>query len=278
MSDSFFVQISDTHIKAPGALAYRRVDTAAALRRCVRQLNALRPRPDCVLITGDLVDAGGEDEYRHLKTLLETCELPVRLMVGNHDARAPLRRVFAAHDYLNESGEFVQYAFDVGRLRILALDSLDAGKPGGRLCTQRLDWLCEQLDAAGTRPTVIALHHPPFLTGIGHMDQAVLDAASRTALAQVLQGRSHVERVLAGHLHRPIHTLFGGTLASTVGAPAHQVCLDPRPDAPSRFIMEPPSFALHVWQDGGRLVSHQAYIGDFDGPYPFHDADGRLID
>ena len=45
--------ISDLHIKRPGALAYRRVDTAAALARTVERLNALTPRPEAVVVTGD---------------------------------------------------------------------------------------------------------------------------------------------------------------------------------------------------------------------------------
>lgn len=55
-------QISDLHIKRPGQLAYRRVDTAAALARCVAKLNALVPRPDAVLVTGDLTDFGHDDD------------------------------------------------------------------------------------------------------------------------------------------------------------------------------------------------------------------------
>ena len=51
-------QITDTHIKLPGRLAYKKVDTAAMLRRCVQELLALSPQPDIVLLTGDLVDLG----------------------------------------------------------------------------------------------------------------------------------------------------------------------------------------------------------------------------
>ena len=47
-------QISDLHIKPPGTLAYGRVDTAKALERCVAALNAFRPKPDFVVISGDL--------------------------------------------------------------------------------------------------------------------------------------------------------------------------------------------------------------------------------
>ena len=75
-------QISDLHIMAQGTLAYGRVDTAAFLARAIGVLNALDPRPDAVLVTGDLVDAGGIDEYRHLRTLLDTLAIPWRVMAG----------------------------------------------------------------------------------------------------------------------------------------------------------------------------------------------------
>ena len=52
----YVAQISDLHIKPPGSLAYGRVDTAAALERCVRALNEFRPKLDLVVISGDLAD------------------------------------------------------------------------------------------------------------------------------------------------------------------------------------------------------------------------------
>lgn len=69
-------QISDLHIKAPAELAYGKVDTAAALIRCVAALNALAPRPHLVVISGDLVDSPSAEEYAHLERLL--APLPFR--------------------------------------------------------------------------------------------------------------------------------------------------------------------------------------------------------
>ncbi|MBF5013816.1 metallophosphoesterase, partial [Burkholderia pseudomultivorans] len=136
-------QISDLHIKRPGQLAYRRVDTAAALARCIARLNALVPRPDAVLVTGDLTDFGHDDEYRHLRELLAPLEIPYYLMVGNHDDRAGLRRAFPDRPEL-QGGEFVQYALDVGSVRVLALDSQVPGASHGDLCDARLGWLAGQ--------------------------------------------------------------------------------------------------------------------------------------
>ena len=80
-------QISDLHIKRPGALAYGRVDTAAALSRCVDELNRFSPRPDLVVISGDLADTPAKEEYDHLKTLLAPLEIPFVAIPGNHDDR-----------------------------------------------------------------------------------------------------------------------------------------------------------------------------------------------
>jgi 3',5'-cyclic-AMP phosphodiesterase len=271
-------QISDLHIKSPGALAYRRVDTATALTRCIARLNALVPRPDAVIMTGDLVDQGSVEQYRHLKTLLADLAIPYYLLVGNHDDRAALREVFPERAELSEGGEFVQYAVDIGPLRVIALDSLQPGKSAGLLCDARLDWLAAQLDAAQGRPVIVALHHPPFVCGIGHMDVVRLESAAAARLAALITRHPNVERVICGHVHRPMFVRFGGTIASAVPAPAHQVALDLRDDAPSAFMMEPPAFALHRYDAATGIVTHHAYVDAADGPYPFHEARGALID
>ena len=126
------------------------------------------------------------------------------------------------------------------------------------------------------KPTLVALHHPPFHTGIGHMDAQGLREPQ--ALEAVIAKHGHVERVLCGHLHRSITHRFGGTIASTCPSPAHQVALDLADDAPSRFVMEPPGFQLHLWEEGRGLATHTAVLGEYDGPHPFYDAAGKLID
>src|SRR5262249_38331177 len=147
------------------------------------------------------------------------------------------------------------------------------GEGGGTLCAQRLAWLDHTL-ADSDRPTIVALHHPPFATGIGHMDRITLDHPE--SLAKVIARYPYVERVIAGHLHRPITARFAGTVASTCPSPAHRGALEIAPDGLEGFIMEPPAFQLHYW-DGAKLVTHTVFVGDFDGPYPFREA-GKLID
>lgn len=271
-------QISDLHVKRPGALAYRRVDTGAALARCVAALNALEPRPDVVIMTGDLVDQGDAEQYAHLKTLLAPLEIPYYLLVGNHDGREALRDAFSDRSELRAGGEFVQYAVDIGPLRLIALDSMVPGQSAGNLCDARLAWLETQLDDAQDKPVIVALHHPPFECGIGHMDDIRLDPQASQKLASLLARYPNVERVICGHVHRPMFVRFGGTIASAVPSPAHQVRLDLRDQAPSSFMMEPPAFALHRYDAATGIVTHHAYVDAADGPYPFYEPEGDLID
>jgi 3',5'-cyclic AMP phosphodiesterase CpdA len=271
-------QISDLHIKRPGALAYRRVDTAAYLSRCVERLNALAPAPDAIIITGDLVDQGEPEQYEHLKSLLAPLKTPYYLLVGNHDDRTALRATFIDHKELHTNSEFIQYTVDIGPLRLIALDSMVPGQSAGLLCDARLAWLEAQLQTAHDKPVIVALHHPPFVSGIGHMDALRLDPASAKKLAALIARHPNVERVICGHVHRPMFVRFGGTIASAVPAPAHQVALDLRDDAPSAFMMEPPAFALHRYDSVNGLITHHAYVDAADGPYPFYEPEGSLID
>lgn len=269
-------QISDLHIKTPGALSYRIVDAAAALRACVDHILGLRQRPDAVVVTGDLTDFGRKEEYAHLRELLAPFSMPVYLLPGNHDDREALRAAFPDHAYLRQTSPFIQYAVDVAPLRILALDTTIPLESGGALDEPRLAWLSARLEEARDRPVVILMHHPPFRTGIGHMDEiGLVDAAP---LEAIVRRHPNVERILCGHLHRPIEVRFGGTIASTCPSPAHQVLLDLAPDAQNAFVLEPPGFQLHLWDPGAGLVSHTGVIGRFDGPHPFHDPSGTLID
>jgi 3',5'-cyclic AMP phosphodiesterase CpdA len=160
-------------------------------------------------------------------------------------------------------------------LRIVALDTVIPGASSGALAPASLAWLDRVLQTQPDKPTVIVMHHPPFKTGIGHMDQIAL--AQPQALADVVCRHPQVERILCGHLHRAIQVRFGGTIASTCPGVAHQVALDLSPQAASQFVMEPPAFQLHLWDAEAGLISHTAYVGEFDGPYPFYDGD-NLID
>jgi 3',5'-cyclic AMP phosphodiesterase CpdA len=253
-------QISDLHFLPKGTLLFGRVDVAGCLERAIDHLNALRPRPDAVLITGDLTNDGNALVWAELMATLARLEAPVWPLPGNHDDRELMRKAFAQLTLFPTEGPL---CFDValGPLRLIGLDSLIPGDPAGRLGPEQLAWLDARLGAGPPRPTLVALHHPPFRTGIDHMDAMMLEDGE--ALAEVIGRYPQVARVLCGHVHRTVQRRFAGTLGLIAPGTAHGVQLALAGE-PSRWIMEPPGLLLHEWRDGRGLVSHVDFIGTFE--------------
>lgn len=270
-------QISDLHIKSPGALAYGRVDTAKALERCVIALNEFRPRPDLVVISGDLADTPTAEEYDHLKRLLAPLELPFVSIPGNHDSREMMRAAFPQAAYAFAAGPLNQKV-EIGGLDLVLLDSSVPGKPHGDLDAATLQWFEATLASSPDRPALLFLHHPPFKTGIWHMDrQNLLNAGD---LAPIVRRHPRVQLIAAGHVHRATLTMFAGVPATICPAPNHAVDLDLEQLREPSFKVEPPAFHLHNWFPGeefGSVVTHQIPIGNFDGPHPFFGPDGKLL-
>ena len=267
-------QVTDPHIKAEGRLAYRTVDTAANLSRCVRHLLGLKRRPDCVLMTGDLTDFGRADEYRLLRKLMAPLDVPTYVIPGNHDERENFRRAFSDHPYVPREGD-IRYVVEDYSLRMIGLDTTVPGKPGGVLSDERLAWLDAQLRDKPDTPTLLFMHHPPILTGIEHMD--VQNCANGAALGDLLERHRQVFQILCGHVHRPIQTLWRGVNVAIAPSASHYVALDLEANPPREFYLEPPSVFLHHWNEGA-LVTHLSFVGSFEGPYPFFDEQGNLID
>src|SRR5258708_2165304 len=163
-------QISDLHIKPPGHLAYGRVDTAKALEHCITALNAFRPAPDFVVISGDLADTPTAEEYDYLKRLVAPLTLPFAGIPGNHDSRDMMRAAFPRNACALPSGALNQKV-EIDALDLLLLDSSVPGKPHGELDAPTLQWLDATLASSTNRPALLFLHHPPFATGIWHMDR-----------------------------------------------------------------------------------------------------------
>jgi Icc protein len=260
-------QISDLHVSTPDTVNDSVLRTPWHLERAVAHLNALPRRPDVVLATGDLVERGHPDEYARLRTVLAPLELPLLLIPGNHDGRDTLRAAFPEQPW--EPGPYLHYVVDRWPVRLIGLDTLVPGTPGGAMCAERLAWLDARLAEQPDRPTLLFMHHPPFVTGLAAMDDMGLDG--KAAFAEVVARHPQVERIVCGHVHRPMTRRFAGTVAFTCPSTAHQLSLDLAPSRRLGLVMERPSVALHLWIDGG-LVTHLSPIpGDrpvltvFDG-------------
>ncbi len=255
-------QLSDLHVVAAGQLWSRRVDTNAMAAAAIARVQGLTPAPDLVLLTGDLVDTGAAAEYQQLAALLAPLAMPIYAIIGNHDSRDALRATPGPIRPIAAEGDW-RGVVEGWPLRLVLVDSVCDGQSAGVLGPDRLAWIDARL-TEDRRPTVLALHHPPFDTGLGGPD---LPAEDLTRFGRLMDRHPHVERVLAGHIHRPVTVRLGHTIAMTAPSTAHQVA--PRLHAKPTWWLEPPGFLLHAW-NGERLISHLVPVAEpADGPYPF---------
>jgi 3',5'-cyclic AMP phosphodiesterase CpdA len=213
------VQMSDTHIEAPGKLLYGKVDTAVHLQESVREINAMQPQPDLVMVTGDLVETPSEVSYAHFSSLLMPLRVPVFLMPGNHDDPQLMLELYGDTPMFPAIHSTLQYAIDDFPVRILALNSHFQGSELPDFGTDRLQWLQQTL-AESERPTLIAIHHPPMKTGIGFID--MVGAQWYTGIRDVIAQHASAPGDRGPRPHRP-HRPYRRRAVYMAGSTAHQL-------------------------------------------------------
>jgi 3',5'-cyclic AMP phosphodiesterase CpdA len=257
--NAILAQISDPHVSIGPADA----GSAEALAAAVGSVAALDPLPDAVLLSGDLTEHATSEEYRRAAELLEPLPMPIHLLVGNHDDADGLRAHLGAP---GRPGEPLQYSEDLGSLRLIACDTTVPGHAAGALGPERLGWLEAELELDRDKPTVLAMHHPPVLIGVGVLDQIGLAEADRLALGALLANNPQVKRIVSGHVHRGAVGGLGGCPVFVCPSSHLQLALDLGADSEIALVREPPAFALHVAL-GADLISHVVPIGDYGPPF-----------
>ncbi len=116
-------------------------------------------------------------------------------------------------------------------------------------------WLEGALAADRETPTVIAMHHPPLITGIAEMDDIGVEPDSLAELAAVLRRAPNVLRVVAGHVHRAMYSTCGERPVFSCPSVDVAIELDLRAGADLGVRDEPPAYALHLVTNGA-LVTH----------------------
>lgn len=259
-------QLSDPHVRPKGLLYQGVVDSNAAFAEAIQHVLALDIRPDLVLLTGDLVDEGQPAEYAMVREILAALPVPYLVIPGNHDNREHFRTAFADHRYLPSRGP-LRYCVDDRPVRIIGLDSTIPGKHHGHIDQAGLDWLAATLARDRVKPTLLMLHHPPLVSGIGYLDDyRYFDESS---LRGVVERFGNIEAVLCGHVHRPMVKRWAGTVLCAAPSTVTQIDLKLAASATPSSHAGPRGFMLHSWNERDGLISHLNQIGEFAGPYPF---------
>ena len=241
------LQLSDLHLTADPLAELKGARTRDIVERVfdyVRQeIERGRWRFDQIVITGDLAHDEVRETYLVLHELLGELRDRCLLLPGNHDDRGCMRDVFA--DCFASADDFLSFSVEVGEWRLIGLDSHVKGEVAGELGAPQLDWLARELASHCEQPTVLFIHHPPFLVGCSWVD--TIGLRDTDALLSRLGSFSHVQAICAGHVHQQFETEANGVRMLTT--PSASLQFKPQSD---QFCLDelPPGFrVLHLADD-----------------------------
>jgi 3',5'-cyclic-AMP phosphodiesterase len=246
---TLIAQLSDPHIDDDPR-------SSEALAAAVRAVLALDRAPDAVLVSGDLANLGDARSYERARELLAPLGLPIHVLPGNHDDRDELRAWFPEPGGAGAAGSPFRYVVECGAVRLVVCDTTQPGRDDGRLDEDALAWLAAAVSADDGRPAIVAMHHPPLLTGVAALDALGLPAADRRAFADVVAAAPSVRLVVAGHVHRGAFGAVGGRPVMTCPSVYLQARLSLAGSPEIVLEPAPPAIGVHVLLDGGEIVSH----------------------
>jgi Icc protein len=194
------LQFTDPHLPGSPGGQVRGVPTEATLERCVAHAARRHPKPDAVLLTGDLAhdDPGG---YALLRARFAGAGAPVHCLPGNHDDPAAVRSALGGapfvHDFARRHGEWL----------IVMLDSTVPGEHHGHLDAEELARLDAALSAQPGAHALVCLHHHPVPHGSAWLDELMVDNAAE--FFDVLARHPGVRALAWGHTHQPFEGMHG---------------------------------------------------------------------
>ncbi len=194
--------LNDTHIGAK-----QKIDSPIPqhLVTTVDYLLRLEKRPSAVFINGDLALRDGQPEdytlFAKLIQPLREAGMSVHLTMGNHDEREVFYGVLQGErpkqsPVLSRHVAVVKTRY----ANFFLLDSLKATMIAeGDLGEEQLAWLATSLDAHGSKPAVIMVHHNPRLGGDPkHFPGGLIESQP---LWDLFEKRKHVKAYVHGHIH-----------------------------------------------------------------------------
>lgn len=220
--------------------------------------------PDAVVITGYISHGGTAESYALFRREIERLKVPYYVIPGNHDKREAMRQAFCDAGYMPKSRK-LNWAIELNAVQLIGLDTLVEGEGGGVIDEATAAFLACCLSRNRQKPALIAMHHPPFNSGIHFMDDIGLKGAR--LLQGALENARPKVRIICGHVHNMMVGCIGNTVAISAPSPASSFPVDYRPNAPAGFVTRPGGYMLHEWH--GAFRSTEINLCEADGPFPF---------
>ena len=225
-------QITDIHLFADDNQELLGMPTKDSFCAVIEQLRNLDSEIDMLLLTGDISGDGSPESYENLQRLLHPLRLPAYSLPGNHDCPIAMEEVLNLRLFSRRK------SFERGGWNFILLNSCVPEQVHGYLSLETLDWLDSQLTILDDKPTLIALHHPPFLVGSQWLDKSGLQ--NPEDLFAIINRHPHIKLVICGHIHQEFEYQH------------HQVHYLSTPSTCIQFQPNRPDFTLDDRQPGFR--------------------------
>lgn len=248
------IQVSDPHLFASRGERLLNVDTDASMAGVLAAVRKQETSMDLLLVTGDVAQDAHPTAYRRFRDHVQGMAPMVRALPGNHDDTT------AFHDVC---GDMAQPVTDLGKWRLVMLNSSVPGSNAGHLDSQQLDLLDQACRTADGRHVLVAVHHNPVPVGSLWLDTMMI--SNGHALIGGISRHAAVKGLLWGHVHQAFDSTWnfgpqpagsGQEAASgnTAAATLRQLRLLACPATSVQFTPQSAEFSLDVVDPGYRRL------------------------
>ena len=243
------LHLTDPHLFADPRGALRGAVTYASLQAVLQHYQDGDWRADIAVVTGDLIQDDSAQAYVHFRKLLETLQLPVYCLPGNHDVRALMR------DALAEPPFFYCASTEYAGWLIACIDSCVTGVAGGEISPAEYERLEQLIAASNAEHVMVCLHHPPVAMNSKWLDTVGL--ADGDEFLQRTRAPGKVRLAIFGHVHQEYEADHGGIRIIATPSTCRQFAR-----GSEEFAVDdnPPAYRRITLMDGGDFDTELVWV------------------
>jgi predicted phosphodiesterase len=205
-----FAQISDTHV---GFRKDANPDVIATLRRAIGDINALTPKPQFIVHTGDITHLSKPEEFGLAAEVLKEFKVDrIHYVPGEHDTLSNGLSGYLEH-YKVPGHDNGYYSFNDHGVHFVALINVVDFKAGSlaSLGDAQIAWLKKDLANVSSSTPVVVFAHIPLWTVYEPWGWGTSDAQQAMSLLR----RFGSVTVLNGHIHQVMQKVEGNVAFHT---------------------------------------------------------------
>ena len=239
------LQLTDLHVFQKPEMRLKGIPTRELLEDVVRYIGETGESFDHVVVTGDHTHDELPESYQAVRGILGPWLDRLWQVPGNHDDRSVLRSVFG--DRVGGVGQDrVVFTFRAGQWLCMGIDTHVPGAVPGRIESDQIEWIRQQIQWANPDRVALFMHHPPIDVGSLWMD--AIGLSGKELLQDLFNSESRIQLVCCGHVHHEFCGQVGN--AKIFSTPATGIQFSPAGSQPA-FVAEPPGYRLIELTDDG---------------------------